>query len=107
MSDLEMTKACAEAIGLESDQTTEERERIGYWLTDGRLYDPFTFDAQAMALVKKLKLEIFLSTKDEGWYVMSNKVVDGAEIVATNHDLNRAIVECVAKLHLASDHPSR
>ena len=98
MNDLEITRLCAEAMGfspliaIATDKSTViENLAIGqYW------YCPLHNDAQAMALVKKLKLSIE-SYEEEGadCYVYSDT---DPRVQAFNIDLNRAIVECVAKM---------
>ena len=104
MTDLEMTRLCAEAIGKQwnADQTdyirTLESRALGpAWC----VYDPLHDDAQAMALVRKFRLIIVPRVSDDGWNVgpaigqldMSNDV--------SSNGLNRAIVECVAKMQQA------
>jgi hypothetical protein len=66
-------------------------------------YNPLRNDAQAMALVKKFRLEVDTSiiANDDEWGVISCS--DGMVVeqsIAT--DLNRAIVECVAKMRKAA-----
>jgi len=60
-------------------------------------YDPLHDDAQAMALVKKLRLSVEYQGVPSGfnWHVMS-------AMVSSSADLNRAIVECVAKMQLSA-----
>lgn len=59
-------------------------------------YEPLHDDAQAMALVKRFRLDIdsgFDSANEiEGWTVY------GTSGMASSADLNRAICECVARL---------
>lgn len=90
---LEMTRLCAEAMGL---------EWVADWLvcpkgddhdySDTYGYDPLHDDAQAMALVKKFKL--ILARR----HVMSD---DNTVTVFRDQGENRAIVECVAKMQAA------
>ncbi len=105
MTDLEMTKLCAEAMGLRQMMSPE----LGHFVhlvgdfklnADGRTggfpvhkYDPLHDDAQAMALVKKLGISIRQTDPDmwDAWIPL--QPVDGS-----NADLNRAIVECAAKI---------
>lgn len=104
MTDLEMTKLCADAMGYEVFGghvawvvAKPEAER-------GK-YDPLRNDAQAMALVKKFGLRIDEAPEGRGaevwevvkWDWRSNE----DEVRAKNGDLNRAIVECVAKIQAA------
>ncbi len=73
---------------------------VGPWVC----YDPLTNDAQAMALVKKLRLELYYEWghPDDPWCVC----VYHADELEENHftsdvDINRAICECVHKMHTA------
>ena len=94
MTDTEITRACAEAMGLTQGDT-------GYALIGhmkNHPYNPLHNDAQAMALVKKFRLNIgqlsdgtckvFRMDKDDLWD-------------ADSKDMNRAICETVAKLQKA------
>jgi hypothetical protein len=110
MTDLEMTKLCAEAIGVEwCAVPLDGTSGLACYLDpsmkskalQARIYDPLHNDAQAMALVKKLRLHInsfhgaALLEKERWWEVEHN---DGKQATIAKHaDLNRAIVECVAK----------
>ena len=96
MTDLEMTKKCAEAdrslaANLYLQFLAEPESAPASWHEP---YDPLHDDAQAMALVKKFGLGILHTPK--GWYAQ----VDPREAIRNeaSPDLNRAIVECVAKL---------
>ena len=93
MTDLEITKLCAEAVEIKS-------LRGEYWIqhADGNRvkYNPLHDDAQAMALVKKFELALHKYKGDwfANWEV--NSIVGGSD-----KDLNRAICECVAKMQAA------
>lgn len=99
MTDLEMVKRCAEKMGW-SEFNVDHTGKLIVWncpqASTVTFYDPLHDDAQAMALVKKLRLDIDSgfdsSDESEGWSVC------GTGSTAKNADLNRAIVECVAKL---------
>lgn len=100
MTDLEITRLCAEAMGVEF---VDRGERGLQLLGDIMYYDPLHYDAQAMALVKKFHLHIgkTLRTPDEPfgqWFVSKT---DKFEV--PNNDLNRAICECVAKMQAAKN----
>ena len=106
MTDLEMTRLCAEAMTLKTitiylngwPQVVEK----GFGSVDMiTKYDPLHDDTQAMALVKKWDLHIgkTLRTPEQprgSWFVSRT---DKYEVV--NTDLNRAICECVAKMQQA------
>ena len=82
MTDLEITLLCAEAMGYKPGEHYHWR--------------PLHDDAQAMALVKKFRLNIH--AHDEQWKV-EEWGDDGA--MALHETLNRAICECVAKMQAA------
>ena len=91
MTDLEMTRLCAKAIGW--SDIGPEYNSAGHNLT----YDPFHDDAQAMALVKKFNLWIRC---DRGSWSVCNadnelEIYDRRGSWFRN-DLNRAIVEWAA-----------
>lgn len=94
MTDLEMTKLCAQAMGLafaaypETGQVIAVKSRVEQWL-----YNPLNDDAHAMALVKKFRLYIEHGTGLDRWTADNGLGVEGE-----SEDLNRAIVECVAKM---------
>lgn len=104
MTDLEMNRLCAEAMGWRAEPTNngyllkeasgEFLGGIGTWFVKG--YDPLHDDAQAMALVKRFNIdtshcENAHTGNPDGWIVFL------AGESAESQDLNRAIVECVAK----------
>ena len=102
MTDLEITKLCAEAMGWDVYEINpgvwrirvSDKQVMG--LTDdfcSTLHDPLHDDAQAMALVKKFNLEMMFAENAREWMVLL-----GNEAASENTDLNRAICECVAKM---------
>jgi hypothetical protein len=110
MTDLEITKACAEAMGIKTiDAFGHPHIKHDHWPTRDtscektgiglKAYQPLHDDAQAMALVKKFRLRIGQSMvagekePEQEWFVERNN-----HQYATDADLNRAICECVAKL---------
>ena len=116
MTDLEITKACAEAMGMTHEwdskavwlkvesfspgyeaQFTHKRGGFFSWI---KRYDPLRDDAQAMALVKKFG--VWLGEMEDGTWVVSFKedVIGGGDDVE-NADLNRAICLCVARMTAA------
>ena len=84
MTDLEITKACAEAMGIEDC-------RVGLKEWSSRPYDPLYNDDQAMELVKRFKMTT--CPIGDKWSVVC--AFGGSGECA---DLNRAICECVAKM---------
>lgn len=97
MTDLEMTKLCARAMGYRVLRVGSEP---AYVVDDGKrqhAFDPLNDDAKAMALVKRFGLTVVYDLVGERpeWMVGKH------EGMATGFDLNRAIVECVAKMQAA------
>jgi hypothetical protein len=104
LTDLEMTKLCAEAIDLAlCKQHSQDWPRyfdgsIGDYGADVR-YEPLHDDAQAMALVKKFNLglgRVWQGDKPAGWSVF----LHGEQEINWT-DLNGAIVQCVARMQAA------
>ena len=87
LSDETLCRLCAEAMGAKLDAGHEY-----YWL-DGRIFAPLTDDAQAMALVKEFDLHVW--RQSDGWCASASAWRDLH--VGRSDDLNRAIVECVAR----------
>ena len=106
MTDLEMTLMCAEAMGYEASEVQQDTDFSGEYKdtvleVEGEDYDPLHDDSQAMALVKKLELSIGRNQGVE-WDVENRHTEFGNRYVCVmNKDLNRAIVECVAKAQKA------
>ena len=121
MTDLEMTKLCAEAMGHIAELNWGPICQIrsepgigvhrfafstnGYWTSD---YDPLHDDAQAMALVKKLGLSVESSAlygRPISRWTVQSAGLDGRRIgfIHSSTDLNRAICECVAKMEKAKN----
>ncbi len=124
MTDLDMTRMCAEAMGFDyviDYDIVDNKERSWINIAKGayptgpygqpspeKRYDPLHDDAQAMALVKKLELCIFndefhtLTTATSTgrrvleWIVYYDGCLEKDRI--KGFDLNRAIVECVSKM---------
>ena len=93
MTDLDLTKACAKKMGLHWIKEWRDCVLLG----DSMLseYDPLHDDEQAMALVKRFNIG-WDKEDDSDWHVALRI---GSNLYAShNPDLNRAIVECVAKL---------
>jgi hypothetical protein len=102
MTDLEATQLCAKAIGGRYDT---HPDGIGRFIPSTAhpaqnifafdRYDPLHDDAQAMALVKRFRLEID-ATGEFGEDYWSVRLPDGRGM--GSKDLNRAIVMCVATI---------
>lgn len=96
MTDLEMTKCCAEAMGFRAIVQDGSVTYVGPVKELQVFYDPLHDDAQAMALVKHLKLSVGFNG---GWGCVKNAENGMLRCGAYHFDsLNRAIVECVAKM---------
>jgi hypothetical protein len=115
MTDLEMTKLCAEAMGLQVhgglyDSSAKGRELWIHHANGSRTeYDPLHDDAQAMALVKKfnscmrIRYNTVIETDEIAppyWEVRNYYPAQPPNYggFGRNVDLNRAIVECVANM---------
>lgn len=102
MTDLEMTKLCAEAMGYKYYSGTRI-VTVLHGTGEGVEYDPLHDDAQAMELVKSLGLNVChgSQTKEANkWEVWPDNGPIGFTVF--NADANRAIVECVAKMQRAT-----
>ena len=105
MTDLEITRLCAEAMGLEvipRNISPDGKGGLQIHQTEHgpiKWYRPLHDDAQCMALVKKFGLAI-LNDDDDSWWV--GLALDSPDTeYAEASDLNRAICECVAKMQAA------
>jgi hypothetical protein len=94
MNDREMTKLCAKALYGSTWSEGPVSVFAPEWPT---VFDPLHNDAQAMALVKKFKLYLGLNIKKD-WHAIGVPSGGRPGVQATNPNLNRAIVECVAKM---------
>ena len=106
MTDLEITRLCAEAMDLCEDERTTHtisyREEGHIWIRHeadpiGYRYSPLHDDAQAMALVKKFCPSMGHGSVPEEWHVHLRE----PDVWGNSEDLNRAICECVAKMQAA------
>lgn len=98
MTDLEMTKQCALAMGYRTK--TDARSVAGVRCRDkGKnvTWNPLQDDAQAMALVKRFKLSLNPHEKTD-WCEAVWFGPNDDELRVEVEGVNRAIVECVAKL---------
>lgn len=94
MTNLEITRACAEAMGLERLAVNGAEVVIG--MTPNRyVYRPLHDDAQAMALVKRFRLEVYCEPEHDDLWLCNERNGEAS----MHADLNRAICLCVAKMH--------
>ena len=98
MTDLEMTRLCEDAI-ISAAIKESNGGVVCYAVGYKDEYDPLHDDAQAMALVKWFGMEMSRAQTGE-WFV--RHFLCGSEAII-NTDLNRAIVECVAKMQAAKN----
>ena len=115
MSDEELVTACAKALGLSPGAFPtygHGTNKTGYMACGGNnwadmtLFDPLNDDAHAMALVKKMKLDVFgVFDMEDGEYRQWGVATFGTRRHTLNIDLNRAICECVAAMQLAKTTP--
>ena len=111
MTDLEITRLCAEAMGY-TICGAQEPSTVFYPHPNGSavicVYNPLHDDAPAMALVKKFHLHIgkTLRTPDDlrGKWIVSNT---DKWVSEPTSDLNRAICECVAKMQAAASNTAK
>lgn len=104
MTDLEITKLCAEAMGLHIHHSFDDSVLVQEFVCEdeqaSNMYFPLRNDAQAMALVKKFPYlvldELYRAIHPSGGPVRT-RIANGEA-----PDLNRAICECVAKMQVAS-----
>lgn len=103
MTDLEMLKLCAEAVGetvVEYQTTAGPILIVPDVMTFEPLpytYDPFRDAQQLLDLVKKFRLDV-IPRSDGGWTAMKSGPISSCPTMAVSQDFNRAIVECAAKL---------
>lgn len=100
MTDLDKIKLCAEAMSLRVIVDRDEIRLEGWLGGDFEpTYDPLHDDAQCMALVKKFHLQLHFINPVRGWFVGPPGL--DMPLGTSASDLNRAIVECVAKMRAA------
>jgi hypothetical protein len=109
MTDLEMTKLCAEAMGWRPAGERKDFDVVKAIPVEQfpgaphYQYAPLNDDSSAMALVKKFRLGINSWNPEYQVWVQSTEITsdESARTCSFNADLNRAIVECVAKMQAA------
>ena len=98
LSDLEITKRCAEAMELISDGVDSSGSPSSIKVRPNcKNYDPLHDDAQAMALVKEFEIDLIYG-RGTWLATVGKKTGKSADGQADLPDLNRAICECVAKM---------
>ena len=103
MTDLEITRLCAEAMDFPEDESATHaisyRQEGHIWIRHeadaiGRMYHPLHDDAQAMALVKKMEIDI---TYFRGSMIYrASHYPSGTKVLGAT--LNMSVCECVAKM---------
>lgn len=112
MTDEQINRLCAEAMGWHTGRLASKV--VAYAVNDCAIiagndsggesvYDPLHDDAQAMALVKRFKLECYCETEQDDLWIVAPSTVLLSHLGhdAQNTDLNRAICECVANMQQA------
>lgn len=110
MDDLQATRLCAEAMGInveDVDIDTSYDGKFGPWpaLSSGSLYDPLDDDAQAMALVYWLisnghHVAFETATKGTSRIGVCDSIVDA---ITDQQSVRRFIVYCVAAMQEAKN----
>lgn len=114
MTDLEITRLCAEAMGIHLSHALAEECLGASWAfkkwpdpdDNGGIYiyDPLHDDAQAMALVKKFGLSVWGGDYVAGswkWHAEPGLQGDDVQFIGHGETANIAICECVAKMQEA------
>ena len=108
MTDLEMTRLCAEAMGifLRVDRGSVIASESGRE-EDEFMYEPLNYDAYVMEMVKRFQMVIERDPKRSDYFGVTlfakrpGTSATDTFVVRHTFDLNRAIVECVAKMQAA------
>ena len=98
MTDLEITKACAEAMEIETSVHPLQGTVMRHWFMNGsveRMYHPLYDDAQAFQLLSRFGL---FTHREGGIWTVGRPWTEGP-------NLNRCICECVARMQLAKAKP--
>ena len=117
MTDLEITKLCAEAMGMRSFQwfpSGDYPDQNGTYEISGNeimrlegnplggynryAYDPLHDDAQAMALAKRFHIDTSSFLNLDGRWVWQCRHDKDVAWTDPHHDLNRVVCECVAEM---------
>ena len=103
MTDLEITKLCAEAMGYQLSYEWHFHFPPGISVGTGKgdleRYNPLHDDVQCMALVKRLGLNV--EWIPESAHMRARWLVSTRYASAAETDLNRAVCSCVAQMQAA------
>jgi hypothetical protein len=105
LTDIEMTKLCAEAMGMQPLESDSLGNASVFIVMNGRdqvrsdPYSPLHDDAQAMALVKRFTLLLQPIGRDGRYMVCLYPGAIG--VFCAEGPLNHAIIECVASMQAA------
>ena len=101
LTDLEMTRLCAEAMGYQFVSVNEYAPGIlvNGIVADTSRYDPLHDKAQCLSLVEKCKLTV--KPSGDAWDVYYQDEYGYVYFDAADTDLRRAIVECAARMQQA------
>lgn len=108
MTDLEITKLCAESLGWKWIAAGPSRGSVwvaARYVFDGDVvewddnYDPLHDDGQCLALVKRLGLNV--EWIPESAHIRARWLVSTRYVSAAETDLNRAVCSCVAQMQAA------
>lgn len=102
LTDLEVTKLCARAMGIPEWATFSVEATA---TAESEIYDPLHDDAQAMALVKKFQITCvyMMDYKTEEWTCEAFTGSGGRpQSSASDKSFNRAICLCVAQMQARS-----
>ena len=91
LSETEMKRLCAEALGIHVEVTSDGVYLLSGFET-GPEFDPLKNDGQALAIMKNFRLGAYWLDKHRMWVVHGEHRPHNGE----SSDLNRAILECAA-----------
>ena len=99
VTDLEITRLCATAMGYTSISTNHGG--LPLFTHEAGIYDPLHDKAQAMELVERFDLCLEPNSPHVAKWAVWPMNDREREYITHNHNLCRAIVECVAKMEAA------
>lgn len=104
MTDLEIARLCAEAMGLKFEVNPNGGIWIPAWpnaVSAIKDYDPLHDDAQAHALVRAFNILLMPGIRTPKGRGPWHAEIKSPDWESYSTDLNRAICECVAKMQAA------